>query len=136
MKYLTRFACLVAVIAMPLLMFAPLPAMAADPQDENSSRSLCIGSGGTWDSTTSTCSKAGGQSFPQALSSITNLLLFVIGAIAVIMIIVGGIRYILSNGEQQAVTAAKNTILYAVIGLILSVVAYAIVAFVTGAIKA
>lgn len=61
---------------------------------------------------------------------ITNTLLFIIGAVSVIMIIYGGIRYTISGGDAAAVTAAKNTILYAVIGVIVSIMAYAIVNFV------
>lgn len=62
--------------------------------------------------------------------SVTNILLFVLGAIAVIMIIIGGIKYVLSQGDQSALTSAKNTILYSVIGLIVALVAYGIVNFV------
>lgn len=61
---------------------------------------------------------------------ITNVLLFVVAAIAVIMIVVGGIRYVVSAGEGSAVKGAKNTILYAVIGLVVAILAYAIVNFV------
>lgn len=62
--------------------------------------------------------------------TITNVLLFVIGAISVIMLIIGGIRYVVSGGDSSAVTAAKNTILYAVIGIIVALLAYALVNFV------
>ena len=61
---------------------------------------------------------------------IVNVLLFFIAAIAVIMLIIGGIRYVVSGGDQSAVTAAKNTILYAIIGIIVAILAYAAVNFV------
>jgi hypothetical protein len=61
---------------------------------------------------------------------ITNTLLFIIGAVAVIMIIIGGIRYTLSNGDSAQITSAKNTILYSVIGIVVALLAYAIVNFV------
>ena len=61
---------------------------------------------------------------------ITNVLLFIIGAVSVIMLVIGGIRYVVSGGDQKAVTDAKNTILYAVIGLVVALMAYAIVNFV------
>ncbi|MBP9132160.1 hypothetical protein KBF61_03440 [Candidatus Saccharibacteria bacterium] len=64
---------------------------------------------------------------------IVNLLLFIVGAISVIMLIVGGIRYVISAGDQNAVTGAKNTILYAIIGLVISFLAFAAVRFVVGA---
>lgn len=62
--------------------------------------------------------------------TITNVLLFVIGAISVIMLIIGGIRYVVSGGDSSAVTSAKNTILYAVIGIVVAILAYAMVNFV------
>ena len=62
--------------------------------------------------------------------TVTNVLLFLIGAVSVIMLIIGGIRYTLSNGDSGQVTSAKNTILYAVIGIIVALLAYAIVNFV------
>lgn len=62
---------------------------------------------------------------------ITSILLFIVGAVAVIMLIFGGIRYIVSGGDQNNVTAAKNTILYAIIGIIVALLAYAAVNFVT-----
>ncbi len=64
---------------------------------------------------------------------IVNVLLFVLGAVAVIMIIIGGIRYTTSNGEAAQLTSAKNTILYAVVGLVVAILAYAIVNFVLSA---
>ena len=66
---------------------------------------------------------------------ITNILLFVIGAIAVVMLIIGGIRYVVSQGDQNAVTSAKNTILYAIIGIVVAFLAYAAVNFVTSNVK-
>lgn len=64
------------------------------------------------------------------IRTVVDVLLFVLGAIAVIMIVIGGIRYTISQGDSAAVTAAKNTILYAVIGLVVALLAYAIVHFV------
>lgn len=63
-------------------------------------------------------------------TTITNVLLFIIGAISVIMLIIGGIRYVVSSGDSNAVTGAKNTILYAVVGIIVALLAYALVNFV------
>ena len=61
---------------------------------------------------------------------ITSLILLVIGAVSVIMLIIGGFRYIVSGGDAKKVADAKNTILYAIIGLIISLLAAAIVRFV------
>ncbi len=65
---------------------------------------------------------------------IVNVLLFIIGAISVIMLIIGGIRYTVSAGDGNSVTAAKNTILYAIIGLVVAFLAFAVVNWVLGAI--
>ena len=62
--------------------------------------------------------------------TVVNILLFIVGAISVIMLIVGGIRYVVSGGDQSAVTGAKNTILYAIVGIVVAFLAYAAVNFV------
>ena len=74
-----------------------------------------------------------GMSLEDGIKNGVNVLLFLLGAIAVIMIIIGGIRYATSNGDSGAIKGAKDTILYAVIGLIVAILAYAIVNFVVGA---
>lgn len=70
---------------------------------------------------------------PRLIENVINILLFVIGAVAVIVIIIGGIRYTTSNGDQAQVTSAKNTILYAVVGLVVAIMAYALVNFILDA---
>jgi len=62
-----------------------------------------------------------------------NIMLFVVGALSVIMIIIGGLRYVISGGNATAVSAAKNTVLYAIVGVVISFLAYAIINFVLGA---
>lgn len=66
---------------------------------------------------------------------IVNIMLFIVGAVAVIMLIIGGIRYVTSNGAQDQVTSAKNTIMYAIIGIIVAILAFAIVNFVVEGLK-
>lgn len=68
--------------------------------------------------------------------TITNVLLYIIGAISVIMLIIGGIRYVVSGGDSAAVTSAKNTILYAVVGIVVAILAYALVNFVISSFSA
>lgn len=64
---------------------------------------------------------------------ITNTILYIVGVVAVIMLIIGGIRYVTSGGDSKKVTDAKNTVLYAIIGLIVAFLAFAIVNFVISA---
>ena len=61
---------------------------------------------------------------------VVNVLLFIIGAVSVIMLIYGGIRYTTSGGNANSVTAAKNTIMYSIVGLIIAILAFAVVNFV------
>lgn len=61
--------------------------------------------------------------------NVITTLFVILGSIAVIMIVIGGIRYTTSNGDASQTKAAKDTILYAVIGLVVAIMAYAIVSF-------
>ncbi|MEI7819103.1 MAG: hypothetical protein WCI47_03225 [bacterium] len=72
------------------------------------------------------------KSIPDAVKVVINTLLFIVGIASVIVIIVGGLRYVLSGGDPKNTAAAKDTILYAVIGVVVSLLAYAIVNFVLG----
>lgn len=64
------------------------------------------------------------------LTLVINIFSLVVGVAAVIMIIVGGMRYIISGGDSGNVQGAKNTILYAIIGLVVVALAQFIVKFV------
>ena len=63
-------------------------------------------------------------------TTVSNVMLFVVGAISVSMIIIGGLRDVTSGGNTANVTAAKNTILYAIVGVVVSLFAYAMINFV------
>lgn len=82
------------------------------------------------------CAKANSQAqslFNQggAFTLISNILIFLVGAVAVIMLIWGGLQYVISAGDQKRVESAKNTILYSIIGIVIAILAFAIVSFVT-----
>lgn len=77
----------------------------------------------------------GGAKLEDQIKTVVNVLLFILGAIAVVMIIIGGIRYATSGGDASGIKGAKDTILYAVIGLVVAIMAYAIVNFVIDAFK-
>lgn len=64
------------------------------------------------------------------IQTILTLVFTVTGAIAVVMVIIGGIKYSSSGGDPSAVSKAKNTIIFAVVGLILSILSVSIVNFV------
>ncbi len=77
------------------------------------------------------CNSTGDQA-DVLIKNVINGILFVLGMIAVIMIVIGGIRYTTSNGDSGQVKSAKDTILYAVVGLVVAILAFAIVNFVVG----
>lgn len=64
------------------------------------------------------------------LTKATRLVAIVVGIAAVIMIIIGGIQYVVSSGDPTNVTNAKNTVFYAIIGLVVALLAQGIIAFV------
>jgi hypothetical protein len=59
----------------------------------------------------------------------------IVGALCLLFVAIGGFRYVLSQGDPQRIAKAKGTILYAIIGLVVVIVAQAIVTFVAGRIK-
>lgn len=65
------------------------------------------------------------------VSTVINTMLFIAGLLAVIMIIFSGIRYISSHGDKSQVESAKNTLIYSVVGLVIAIIAYALVNWVT-----
>ncbi len=71
-----------------------------------------------------------GTRLDSIIKLVINIFSMVVGVIAVIMIIVGGLKYITSSGDSGNVTSAKNTILYAIIGLVVVALAQIIVRFV------
>lgn len=64
------------------------------------------------------------------IRTVINIFSLIVGVVAVIMIIIGGLKYITSSGESSNLSAAKNTILFAIVGLVIVVLAQVIVRFV------
>jgi uncharacterized membrane protein YjgN (DUF898 family) len=76
---------------------------------------------------TTTVCKGKGESIYPIIQTVVNTLLFIIGVVAVIMVIIGGITYTTSGGDSAAVKKAKDTILYAIVGIVIAFLAYAVV---------
>ncbi len=134
MKLLNKKTIITAAAALMfafVAVFVPVTPANAQTCEENN---FTIGNGvncGQGEGTPTTLIGSDGSIF----NTVVNVLLFVIGAISVIMLIWGGIRYTTSAGNSSSVTAAKNTILYAIIGLVFAFLAYAIVNWVLVAIN-
>ena len=81
------------------------------------------------------CSAAAEDGLPKAVINIVNFVVGVGGLVAVVYIVIGGITYMTSNGDANKIAKAKTTILYALIGLVIAALAFAIVNFALGALK-
>jgi len=114
------------LLAVPVL--APVTAHAADIRNN-----LCGGVELNANTDAANCANVDSSGTGDANTLITNIInifSLVVGIVAVIMIIVAGFRYITSGGNDSNVGTAKNTILYAVIGLVIVALAQIIVRFV------
>jgi hypothetical protein len=123
------FAALTMALTLGLGFAAPVLAQTAQDQINNG---LCAGSNLEFTENPGECSTASNDATTKInniVHTIVNLLSALVGIVAVIMIIVGGFRYITSGGNDASVTSAKNTILYAIIGLVVVALAQLIVRF-------
>jgi hypothetical protein len=132
---LQKIKTLILTAAAALMMGAPalVPAVAhADIKDNLcKGTNLATGEGGTGCDTNGDNADLG-----DIAAKIVNLLSIVVGVVAVIMIIFGGFRYITSGGDSGNVSTAKNTLIYAIVGLIIVALAQFIVHFVLNNVNA
>ena len=103
----------------------PAPALSGNQND------ICNGIKAT-DPNAQGCNdaSAGESKITGIIRTVINVLSFLVGGISVIMIIVGGFRYLISGGDSNAIASAKNTIIYAIVGLMIALLAQALVRFV------
>ena len=113
-------------------MLVPLAAPAATFAQVNCSGIQNCLDQGTCQVDTSNCTNGenAGTKVTDIIKTVINIFSLIVGVIAVIMIIIGGLKYITSGGDSGNVTSAKNTILYAIIGLIIVALSQVIVRFV------
>lgn len=117
-----------AALSLALPTLAPVAVYA---QAIDTAGGLSCGIDGEVNSSGNTCGvKQADANLSNLVKRIINVLSVIIGVIAVIMIIIGGLRYITSGGDSGNVSSAKNTILYAIVGLIVVALAQFIVRFV------
>lgn len=124
---------LIAALALPVMV--PAAAYAADATNNPTpqiNEALCSGANLSTQPATNCSADASGSTVNTLIATVINILSLVVGVVAVIMIIVGGLKYITSGGDSSNITGAKNTILYAIIGLVFVALAQVIVRFVLG----
>lgn len=106
------------------LVAVPTPALAASASTNSACKAL------TELNPDQDCGSNPKGSVNSLVSNVVNLLSLFVGIVAVVMIIVGGIKYVTSGGDSAKVTSAKNTLVYAVIGLVVAALAQFIVHYV------
>ena len=79
--------------------------------------------------------KTGPTDLVVSFGIIINVILYLLGAVSVVMLIYGGVRYTTSGGNAASITAAKSTIIYAIVGLVVAILAFSIANFVISTIK-
>lgn len=72
----------------------------------------------------------GKNQVPDVIKNVIGILSFLVGLVAVLMIVIAGFRFVTSNGDAATAKSARETIVYAVIGIIITVMAYSIVNFI------
>ena len=119
---------LVALAAVTLLIgvvaIHTAPALAASAKDE-----ICAGVGSA--SGASGCSTpAGSPTVNSVINTVINIISAFVGVVAIIMIVFAGFRYVTSGGDSSKISSAKNTLIYAIVGIVVAALAQVIVRYV------
>lgn len=122
---------LITVSAAGMLLAPVAFAGAASAQSTaNVQGNLCAGANLNVDDTSCSDTSDAPEKVNSLIALVINIFSIVVGVVSVIMIIIGGLKYITSGGDSGNVSGAKNTILYAIIGLVIVALAQVIVNFV------
>jgi hypothetical protein len=117
-----------AVAVSGTLSLVPVAVFAAQPGDTaNHACSIVRGQGQTLPGCTSGTNLSGNNGY---LMVFVNTLIWAGGLLALIFLLVGGSRYLTSTGDPQRIQQAKNTVLYSIVGLVVVLLAQAIISFV------
>ncbi len=134
LKKLFTTLSIATLFAVPVM---PLAAVHVHAQDTNIQSGLNCGAdfnASGINDPAANCDAAGadspGQTVDNIIKLVINILSLIVGVVSVIMIIIGGLKYITSGGDSGNITGAKNTILYAIIGLVVVALAQVVVKFV------
>lgn len=111
---------------------APVSVYAQAGADANIQANLCGGADELGFGTPAECAgdTEAQDSVNNIIATVINIFSVVVGVVAVIMIIFGGFKYITSGGDSGNISSAKNTILFAIVGLVIVALAQIVVRFV------
>lgn len=114
-----------------LMFFTVMPVLSVVPAyaqvSEQSKNAACEGIGGA---TGQGCDEEAGASVGQLVRTIITILSWIVGIISIFMMIIGGLKFITSNGNAQSISSARSTVIYALVGVAVAVVAQVLVRFV------
>lgn len=128
LKFIVLLLVLQATTLVVSTLFVPTIVRADSAKD-----AACEGvrlTGGSCDSDKPDDPNSGKNKVNKAVKTVIDIFSWIVGVTAVIMVIIGGFKYITSQGDSNNINSAKNTILYAVIGLVVVAMAQVIVKFV------
>lgn len=124
----TKLVNIIASAAV-LLGIVILPGTAVAQVDPNSAKgAVCSGAAVAGNACGD--ANAGANTINNIIATVINILSVLVGVVSVIFIIIGGFKYVTSNGDSNAMTSARQTILYAIAGLVIVFMAQIIVQFV------
>ena len=126
------FKKIAVIVALLGVMLVPLSSIAlASTELVDINGQICTGANVDTPGSTSSCdSSGGGSTLQKAVAQVINVFSWIVGVVAVIMVMIGGFQYITAGGNDSNVSKAKNTILFAVIGLVVVAIAQLLVKFV------
>ena len=129
---ITKLKTLIMTLSVSGLLFLPVLGIGLIPQVANAAApnnvtSLC--GGANLQITDGTCTDTSGA-ISRIIKFVLDLFSIIVGIAAVIMIVVGGLKYTISGGDSTRVSGAKDTILFAIVGLVVVALAQIIVHFV------
>ena len=114
---------LMSVIALASFIYATQPVIAAN----DGNKEACAGAD---EAQKAALGCEMNSTAPSVVEALINGVIAVIGIVAVIIIVVGGQRFIVSQGDAQKINAARGMIIYGVVGLVVALLAFAVVNFV------
>ena len=127
---MVRLGTVIAAVLLMVTVLVPVFAGSSSVYAAVDSQGQACQAIGDISSANGNCTESTGISVNKAVRLVINLLAVVAGVIAVIMLIVGGLKYITSNGDPAQITSAKRSVIYAIVGIVVVAVSQLIVKFV------
>jgi hypothetical protein len=127
MKIITRFVLGALILGLVISVISFSTQRNADALFSNAREQAC--SGASLQTNDTTCSDTSGA-VTSLVKTVIDIISWIVGIVSIIMVVFGGFRYVTSGGDSTATSSARSTILYALVGLVVAVMAQVLVHFV------